>query len=73
MSWSKEIPKCDGFYWLRRAGAQDTIVKVWDVSAGLVEFGAMISWIGSDWDMSLCEAMKKWKCSWHGPLSSPVE
>ena len=68
MNWTKRVPAVDGYYWLRRAGEHDTIVKVRDVGAGLVEFGAMVAWTGSDWDTSLCEVLKKWQCSWAGPL-----
>ena len=71
MDWSKAAPKEDGLYWLRRSGKKDTIVGVRDISAGLVKFGAMVAWIGSDWDSSLCEVLKESRCSWAGPILPP--
>jgi len=71
MEWTKDTPKIDGFYWLRRKGGKDTPVKVYDCDAGLVEYGAMVAWIGSDRDQSLCEVAKKNECQWFGPIESP--
>lgn len=71
LGWSQTTPNEDGFFWLRRPGERDTIVKVWDTKSGLVECGAMIAWVGSDWDMDLCEALAKWHCFWAGPILPP--
>ena len=69
----KKAPKENGFYWLRRKGKKDTIVSIWDSHEGLKEFGAMVAWLGSDWDQSLCEIIKEFDCQWFGPLSSPFK
>ncbi len=71
MEWICDLPKMNGFYWLRRKDEKDTIVKIWDIDAQLVEFGTMVAWVGSDWDQSLCEILEKYVCQWCGPLSPP--
>lgn len=71
MKWSYDMPKMNGFYWLRRKDQKDTIVKIRDIEAQLVEFGAMIVWIGSDWNQSLCDVFKECTCQWWGPLYPP--
>ena len=68
MNWTKETPTANGFYWLRRGDEEGTIVLIRDIEDGLVECGAMIVWLGTDWDSSLCEVIEKEACLWMGPL-----
>jgi len=68
MEWKKETPQRDGFYWLRREGEEDTVVKIRDTEEGLVVFGATVAFIGTDSDMSLCVIIERYDCKWLGPL-----
>lgn len=71
MEFTKEVPKTDGIYWIRRKEKKDTVVHVRNTSEGLVEFGAMVSWIGSDWSWSLCDLLDEFDCFWFGPILPP--
>ncbi len=73
MNWSNTTPTQDGLYWLRRPGDPDTLVKVYDIAEGLVFYGAMVAWMGSDMDESLSEVLQEHACSWFGPLTPPGE
>lgn len=72
MNWSIQTPRLDGFYWLRREGKEDTIVKIWDIKFGLNNGGAMLSWVGPDWDISLIEVLNQFHCQWAGPILPPA-
>ena len=69
LAWSSDLPSVDGFYWLRRPGRNDTIVRVWDVKSGLMGLGAQVSWPGSDEDSDLKRYSTGDVCLWKGPLT----
>ena len=69
MKWINGIPQANGLYWLCREG-KNQIVLVWDIDAGLNEYEAMMSYIGTDKNESLYNVLEK-KCQWYGPLISP--
>ena len=60
MTWTTE-PTADGFYWLRRKGMHDTVVRVSDYASGLVQYGAMVAYVGNDRTYSLCDVLKTWR------------
>lgn len=68
--WTNEKPSEDGYYWLRREGYEDSVVKIWDIQAGLVEFKAKVAFIGACWNHSLCGVDDQWQ--WQGPIE-PME
>lgn len=67
MEWSKEYPKSNGYYWFKGEDGQPTVVSVWDINDGLREFGAMVAFVGTDFDKFLIET----KGLWAGPLTPP--
>ena len=69
--WTKKLPAADGFYWLQRKGQKATIVKVYDISEGLVNCGATVSFIGNDHPHSLIDFARN--CLWSGPLQAPMQ
>lgn len=71
MEWSKEVPTQNGLYWLRRPKMETTIVSLWDAAEGVEEYGAMIAWLGSDYDTSLRVVIEDKGCEWFGPLEIP--
>ncbi len=73
MIWTSNTPIANGFYWLRRVNQKDTIVKIYDIELGLNEFGASVSWTGSDNDSSLYELLVGNDCSWSSGIRDTTD
>lgn len=69
MVWSTKYPKKDGLYWCKMDEKEPTIVQIYNCERGFVEYGAMVAFIGTDWDKSLCDLVNEFECTWCGPLS----
>ena len=68
MKWTKEKPKEDGYYWLKREGKNTTIVDIYDVPND-----PTLAFFGSDMCISMEELEELKSSEWYGPLKPPED